>query len=99
MLADRHSGDVLLFHVAAPCPLLGGGQCEAGATAKNLSDGAFTTQIVAELAEKQRAIVNGCLENASPSAWALDLYFATICSGDGLFSQMNSRRSVSGSSV
>src|ERR1039458_677957 len=52
-------------------------------TAEDLSDGAFTTQIVglslhglkdmaksgiqhvAELTEKQRAIVNGCLENAS----------------------------------
>jgi hypothetical protein len=29
----------------------------------------------------------------------LHLYFPTICSGDGLFSQMNSRRSVSGSKV
>jgi len=52
-------------------------------TAKDIADGAFTTQIVglslnglkdmgkngiqhvAEPTEKQRAIVNGCLENAS----------------------------------
>ena len=47
-----------------------------------------------------RACVEGVAAvELSPLARATDLYFPTICSGDGLFSQMNSRRSVSGSSV